>query len=157
MNNWISLEDDEYRRVWDRFYIDFSFKPTVYPKDWPTFTVNSPFVTFEIKKIYHDEDIDEFEEFCASSLRTCLEPEEYIYALDWQHESFYYSPYLQDTYQRISFYPDGDYSLFLSNDFSFGLLGHPWERSITIFGEQLIEQFIKHKPKLLEGIIRRCG
>ncbi|MDQ0194585.1 DUF2716 domain-containing protein [Paenibacillus wynnii] len=106
MNNWISLQDDEYRIVWNNFYKHFSFKPSIYPKDW-------------------------------------------------QHESFYYSPYLQDVSPRISFYPDGDYYLFLKTDFSFGYLGHPWEHSITIFGEELIQQFIKHKPKILGGIIRR--
>lgn len=157
MNNWISLQDDEYRSVWDRFYKDFSFKPSIYPKDWPTFTINIPFVTFEIKKNYHDKDIDELEEICVDSLRSCLGPEEYMYALDWQHDSYYYSPYLQDTPPRFSFYPDGDYYLFLKNDFSFGFLGHPWEHSITIFGEELIEQFIKNRPKILDRIIRRGG
>lgn len=157
MNNWISLQADEYKRVWDRFYKDFSFNPSIYPKDWPTFTINIPFVTIEIKKNYHDEDIDELEEICVNSLRSCLEPEEYMYALDWQHESFYYSPFLQDTPSRISFYPDGDYYLFLKDDFSLGFLGHPWEHSITIFGEELIKQFNKNKPKILEVIIRRGG
>jgi hypothetical protein len=155
MNNWISLQDDEYRIVWNNFYKHFSFKPSIYPKDWPTFSTNVPYVTFEIKKNYQDEEIDELEETCKIVLRSCLEPDEYIYALDWQHESFYYSPYLQDVPPRISFYPDGDYYLFLKSDFSFGYLGHPWEHSITIFGEELVQQFIKHKPKILGGIIRR--
>nr|WP_281288493.1 DUF2716 domain-containing protein [Saccharibacillus brassicae] len=47
------------------------------------------------------------------NFKSCLEPHEYLYALDWQHESFYYSPYLQEKFPRISFYPDGDYYLFL--------------------------------------------
>ncbi|NEW06855.1 DUF2716 domain-containing protein [Paenibacillus sp. SYP-B3998] len=157
MNNWISLRDDEYRRVWDKFYKDFSFKPSVYPKDWPTFTINVPYLTFELKKNYQDEEIDELEEICKISLRSCLEPNEYIYALDWQHESFYYSPFLQDTTPRISFYPDGDYYLFIKTDFSLGFLGHPWEHSFTIFGEELIGQFSRHKPQIIDGIIRRSG
>ncbi|UJF35521.1 DUF2716 domain-containing protein [Paenibacillus hexagrammi] len=157
MNNWISLRDDEYRRVWDKFYKDFSFKPSIDPQNWPSFTINLPYVTFELTKNYNNEDIDELEEIYKAALRSCLEPEEYIYALDWQHESFLYSPYLQDTIPSISFYPDGDYYLFLRKDFSFGFLGHPWEHSITIFGEELIKKLLIHKPRIFNGIIRRSG
>ncbi|MGO4500574.1 DUF2716 domain-containing protein [Paenibacillus sp. 2RAB27] len=37
------------------------------------------------------------------------EPSEYLYALDWQHESFLYNPYLEKDPESgtISFYPDG--------------------------------------------------
>lgn len=154
MNNWISLQHAEYGIVWDKFYEEFSFKPSIYPENWPSFSMNKPYITFEIKKNDQDEEMNEFEETCKNVLKSCLEPEEYIYALDWHHESYYYSPYVQDMSPRISFYPDGDYYLFLKTDFSFGYLGHPWEHSFTIFGEELIQTFIQHKPKILGEVIR---
>ena len=39
-----------------------------------------------------------------------------------------------------SYIPDGDYSFFISEDFSFGYLGHPWRNEIWIFGEELIKE-----------------
>ncbi|WP_235599352.1 DUF2716 domain-containing protein [Paenibacillus amylolyticus] len=157
INNWIPLQDNEYKRVWDKFDKDFSFKPSIYPKDWPTFSIHGPYITFEMIKNYKEEEINELEEVCKTIFKSCLEPHEYLYALDWQHESFYYSPYLQEASPRILFYPDGDYYLFLKKDFSFGYLGHPWEQSITIFGEELVQKFITHKPNIFDGIIRRSS
>ncbi|WP_246426664.1 DUF2716 domain-containing protein [Paenibacillus rhizosphaerae] len=31
-----------------------------------------------------------------------------------------------------SIHPDGDYHFFFARDFSWGILGHPWEETITI-------------------------
>jgi len=157
MNNWISLNNHEYERVWDKFYKEFSFKPSIYPQDWPSFSIELPYVTYELIKNYQDEEINELEDICKAALRSSIESDEFVYALDWQHESFLYSPYLQDSIPSISFYPDGDYYFFVRKDFSFGILGHPWEHSITIFGQELLKRLLIHKPKIFGGIIRRSG
>lgn len=39
---------------------------------------------------------------------------------------------------RVSAYPKGDYSIFLREDFSEGIVGHPWEQSLCVFGERLV-------------------
>lgn len=39
---------------------------------------------------------------------------------------------------RVSAYPNGDYSIFLREDLSEGIFGHPWEQSLCVFGERLV-------------------
>nr|WP_230688728.1 DUF2716 domain-containing protein [Micromonospora sp. WMMC415] len=39
----------------------------------------------------------------------------------------------------LSPYPDGDYHIYLSEDFRFGSFGHPWESSLCIFGAELLD------------------
>jgi len=53
--------------------------------------------------------------------------------------------------------PDGDYHIFLADDFSFGTLGHPWEQTICVFGKPLIDVVEREGPKLLGRVVRRQG
>ncbi|WP_256762466.1 DUF2716 domain-containing protein [Cohnella sp. WQ 127256] len=156
--NWIPLDNDEYRNVWDRFYEEFNFKPSVYPSDWPTFLEKTPFITYDISN-YREEDIDDLTDKCVLAFKGSTQSNEYIYALDWQHESFLFNPHLETNNDKwtIGFYPDGDYYLFLKKDFSWGYLGHPWEQTICIFGEELIKNFEINKPNIFSKIARRGG
>ncbi|MFF2528713.1 DUF2716 domain-containing protein [Brevibacillus sp. NPDC058079] len=155
MNNWIPLSDEQYRLVWGKFYKDFNFKPSIHSSDWPSFRLPIPFVTFDITE-YTDDDIDDLEEKCVTNLRAVTGSDDYIYALDWQHESYRYNPHLENgnVSRRIGFYPDGDYYFFLNKDFMWGYLGHPWEQSISIFGEDLIYQFETNRPAIFGKIVR---
>lgn len=85
---------------------------------------------------------------------------EYIMALDWQHECYWVNPHLK--FERNEFdewsipiFPNGDYYFFIQKDFKWGYLGHPWEKSITIFGKGLIESFERNKPKMFQNILRQ--
>lgn len=149
MNSWIPMTSDQYRLAWDKMYEDFKFKPSIHSSDWPSFRLPSPFVTYDVTE-YTDEDIDDLEEKCISCLRAITVPEEYIYALDWQHQCYLYYPHRErgDVGARIGFYPDGDYCFFLQKDFKWGYLGHPWEHSISLFGETLIHQFEADRPTI---------
>ncbi|MGG7177178.1 DUF2716 domain-containing protein [Clostridium paraputrificum] len=62
MNNWIKINDIEYSKIWDGVYKHFSFKPSIYKKDWPSFKEPSPSITFDISKNYEDSIIDEWYE-----------------------------------------------------------------------------------------------
>lgn len=69
-----------------------------------------------------------------------------LYALDWQHDSFVFSP---RDYQNLvkeyydeergcnvyfpNFYPDGDYYFFLDPEWRYGVFGHPWLKQIAVF------------------------
>jgi len=55
----------------------------------------------------------------------------------------------------IPVFPNGDYYFFIQKDFKWGYLGHPWEESITIFGEELIESFERNKPEMFQNILRQ--
>ncbi|NRF96210.1 DUF2716 domain-containing protein [Paenibacillus frigoriresistens] len=93
------------------------------------------------------------------------QPDELIYALDWQHEC-----YLVDSRRKfsrlvpwrvdnvdwiISIHLDGNYHFFIARDFSWGILGHPWEETMTIYGENLIECLLKDEPRMLHKVLQR--
>ncbi|MES9706026.1 DUF2716 domain-containing protein, partial [Bacillus toyonensis] len=56
---------------------------------------------------------------------------------------------------RIPIFPNGDYYFFIQKDFKWGYLGHPWEKSITIFGKEIIESFKQNKPEMFQNILRQ--
>ncbi len=43
---------------------------------------------------------------------------------------------------------NGEYNFFVSKDFSYGLLGHPWRKEIYVFGDVLINKFENQKDIL---------
>jgi hypothetical protein len=68
-----------------------------------------------------------------------------LVVLDWQHPAYRFRPANQAlTWQaewKVPVYPDGDYFAFLSEDFSEGTFGHPWEKTICVLGERLVTSF----------------
>ncbi len=49
---------------------------------------------------------------------------------------------------RIPVYPNGDYPIFLAEDFRFGIFGHPWERTCCIFGAELLAALEAGRPRM---------
>ncbi|GAK38997.1 DUF2716 domain-containing protein [Paenibacillus urinalis] len=156
MENWIPLTDEQYRIVWDKFYEVFNFNPSTRSKDWPSYTLPNPYITYKITE-HKDSDIDDLEEKCINALKAITEQDEYVFALDWQHESFLYYPHLEkeSAKWKMPFYPDGDYYFYLHNEFKWGYLGHPWEQTITIFGAELLQQFEINFPSILGKVVRQ--
>ena len=94
----------------------------------------------------------------TNAFTKCTNPGECIYALDWQHSAFLYDPRNADEQQSVfvsdekymgggynayfpGYYPDGDYYFFISEDFRFGYLTHPWREEAWVFGDELIKEF----------------
>jgi len=72
-----------------------------------------------------------------------------MYSLDWQHTCYRFDPHIAEGFSSISWYPDGDYYIFLSSDLSFG---HPWQQSLCVFGSSLLgvaEQSLRGKLEVL--------
>jgi hypothetical protein len=151
MDNWMKLNDKEYDEIWTKVYETFSFKPSIYKRNWPSFKEPSPFITFDISDNYDDNILDEWYEIASKVIKECTDVEEYIYALDWQHESYLYNPHIERPGDRrnIEPFPDGDYYLFLPKDISWGILTHPWEETICIFGKDMLDRFLKYNPRML--------
>lgn len=157
MKNWISLNDEEYDKVWDRFCAKFNFYRENMGEYGRTFSEIKPCITFDISNQNEDDlENDEFENKILKSFIDCTEIDEYIYALDWQHESFWFNPRvgLPDKGWYIPFYPDGDYYFFAPKDFRWAYLTHPWEQTISIYGKEFIESFLRYKPISLNRIKR---
>ena len=141
--NWIKLSEKEYREVWDRFYSDFHFKPSV--NSWPSIKSDQSILKFNISKIYNenypDSYFDKFHELGLKLLLEIFKPDKRLYSLDWQHECYDFDPRKGMTETGIftlSLIPDGDYYIFLTKDFSNVWFGHPWEQTITLIGETIV-------------------
>lgn len=161
MKNWLKLSNAEYEKVWNKIDDELKFKPSI--TDLPSFKVPSPFITYDVSLYFGEsKDLDAFvdlEEKALLVFQEITSKDEYIYALDWQHECYWINSSLD--FQKNEFdewtvpiFPDGDYYFFIHKDFQWGYLGHPWERTITVFGKELIKGFEKHKPKMFHKILR---
>ena len=166
INNWIELKESEEQAVWKKVYKDFKFKPSI--TKFPSFKVPSPFITYDIS-VYNnwsgdfkefDEIYKDLEEKSLCAFKELTNNDEYFYALDWQHPSYWGNSFLKFPKDEefdewtIPIFPDGDYYFFIQKEFNWGLLGHPWEQTITIFGKDLIQAFKKHNPRMFKTILR---
>ncbi len=64
-----------------------------------------------------------------------------LVALDWQHPAYRWSPArhaLAGGPWRVPVLPDGDYYVHARPDLAWGTFGHPWQRTLTVWGEPLV-------------------
>jgi hypothetical protein len=54
-------------------------------------------------------------------------------------------------------YPDGDYYLYVPADLRMGTFGHPWERTLCVFGDRLLGEVEEEITALLGAVLRRGG
>ena len=52
-------------------------------------------------------------------------------------------------------FPNGDYTIFVGREDGFGLVGHPWERSLCVFGAPAVDAFVARNVGILATVIRR--
>ncbi|WP_028596238.1 DUF2716 domain-containing protein [Paenibacillus assamensis] len=163
MKNWIEINSTLNNQIWQSIYNNFNFKPSIHKEDWPSFTLPGPFIVYDIAHLF-GEDFEylylDLENCILNAMIACSEENEYLYALDWQHESYLFNPRFESPINEfnewpIPLYPNGDYYFFIKKDFSWGYLGHPWEKSISVFGEELIRAIETNKPKLFTKAIRK--
>ena len=144
---WIELTDAEEEHLWDRFHREFAFRPSVRPEDWPGIREPVSSITYAVPDSYTDEDLDDLHRQVLGAFRACTRPEERLYALDWQHLLLLVPAARQPGSPRRAtmrlglrfcraatsgascVLPDGDYSIFLAEDFRFGIFGHLCERT----------------------------
>ncbi|SDN16030.1 Protein of unknown function [Psychrobacillus sp. OK028] len=162
MKNWLKLSNAEYEKVWNKIYDELKFEPST--TDFPSFKVPSPFITYDVSLYFGEsEDLDAFvdlEEKALLVFQEITSKDENIYALDWQHECYWINSSLEFHKNEfdewtVPIFPNGDYYFFIHKDFQWGYLGHPWERTITVYGKELIMGFEKHKPRMFHKILRQ--
>ncbi|MFB9328303.1 DUF2716 domain-containing protein [Paenibacillus aurantiacus] len=154
--NWTELSGDEYQKVWSRFEREFNFGRTDGVR---SFASPVPFITYDIAEVYGKPYFEEYYLDLHEKMRclfiNCTLEREKIYALDWQHDCYLVDPRLEPDLTEfgewlIPILPNGDYYFFLDKDFKWGVLGHPWKNTITIFGEKLIKGIEANKPLLFQ-------
>ncbi|MDQ5823304.1 MAG: DUF2716 domain-containing protein [Chloroflexota bacterium] len=164
---WAELLHHERDAVWDRFYALFDFKPSTKAKVWPGIKEPTPSITYSIASFYKTTSNPRVLERdlnikTLQALRKCVPPGQRLYALDWQHPCYWFYPHrleaAGDTYRwRVPVLPNGDYYIFLAEDLSFGLFGHPWEQTLCVFGQALLNAFAQDMPLLFGKPVRRDG
>lgn len=148
---WMELSRDEYDEVWSRFERRFGFRAGVDPTSWPAIREPTPSVTFDLAVIPDGPKRGAaYDAINAEALRAfvwALPDRQELLALDWQHPAYRFKPADQAmTWQaewKVPVYPDGDYFAFLTEDLSEGTFGHPWEKTICVIGERLIQSLAR--------------
>ncbi|HEY2043102.1 MAG TPA: DUF2716 domain-containing protein [Jatrophihabitans sp.] len=144
---WIELDPDEYDRSWAAFCEQFHFRPSTDPATWPAITEPVPSLTFDLGPVF-DVGQAEFTRRVAAvneagfrSFAQCMGAGHRMIALDWQHPGYWYRPaeHAFDREAPVPVFPNGDYYVHLREDFSGGTFGHPWERTLCVFGADFVE------------------
>jgi hypothetical protein len=158
--------DPETGAVWNRFYAQFGFKPSM--QRFPAIIEPVPSVTWSLAALDDDPGdakLDRFLDVIYGGLTT-LAGDGSILSLDWQHTCYRVWPSLIGPENLdppgkpgwpLSPYPDGDYYLHLAEDFRFGTFGHPWELSLCVFGAELLNLIEADLHELLGQVLRRDG
>jgi hypothetical protein len=156
---WTPLTSEEYDAVWDRFYREFSFHPSVNPEDFPGIREPVPSITWTLHPSpWTVEDEDELHHRFLAAFKACTTAEEVLYALDWQHTCYWFCPHVPFEEWVVPVLPNGDYYIFLSHDFSWGVFGHPWEWTLCGFGKPFLEALAAGAlPHMLTSAVRRHG
>lgn len=166
------LTDRESREVWDRFYGEFDFKPSM--SVFPAITEPVPSVTWSLDVLDDDpgdRKLDQLVRVVQDGLAVCTPPGTALLVLEWQHISYRLRPDLpaSDTFLADALgsnfrsgwprspYPDGDYPIYVAEDFTFGTFGHPWEHSLCVFGTDLLDEVAIDINQLLPTVLRRDG
>lgn len=140
-----------YRRIWDRIYQDFSFSTG--DGEWLRPAGESE--RFRLKSFWNEKQEAIINEILCNVIG------EEMYALDWQHDCFVFSPaeqiptgYQYHDSERDcnvyfpSYYPNGDYYFFVTKDFSSGLFGHPWRNELVVTGAALLREIRRNAQEL---------
>ncbi|MFB7784033.1 DUF2716 domain-containing protein [Streptomyces vinaceus] len=146
--------------LWDRFYADFDFKPSMTYR--PTITHPSPSTVWNLHS-HHRLVPDlpaELDAIVHRGLLAATEPGEFVYWLDWQHDGYRYDPRRTDLPGRPprpgeGTYPNGDYYLNVTHDLRLGTFGHPWEQTLTVWGPTLLAAIDAELTDLLGEPVRR--
>ncbi|WP_410607414.1 DUF2716 domain-containing protein [Amycolatopsis sp. lyj-109] len=157
--------------AWYWVYDKLAFWPSTYAHAWPGFREPAPSRTWDLSPGNLDRASAEFrlgpyavEEhqvgtIALAAFREVCGPNDWMWALHWQHQSYRVRPHLMSGSARwpVPVFPRADYHLFLAADFSYGTLGHPWERTLCVFGEKLVPAFERLGEGVLTNVLRRDG
>jgi len=160
---WTPIPD--YERYWTPFDDHFAFRPHVSPEVRPGILEPSGSVTLSLKPIFEGRPpvfATGAAAVNAEVLRafvSAFDDTDNLGVLDWQHQGYWFRPHvhaLTEEPWRVSPFPNGDYYIFLTEDMMAGTFGHPWEQSLCVFGEALVDQLVPALSSWLP-ILRRKG
>jgi hypothetical protein len=161
--------------AWDCFYRQFEFRASMDAKDWPAITEPVPSVSWDLALSRDDfderwasgrwrfaMDEDAVNRLVMVALQACVQPGDWVYALDWQHPAYRCWPHQVDLSVDtgtwpVPVFPNGDYYIFAAHDFRFGVFGHPWEATLCVWGIELLDAVKERNSGVLTRPLRRDG
>lgn len=135
----------EYDSAWAPFQQRFAFAPEFYERDHPAIRLPDGALVLDLSPVFApgprfasgSAAVD------AAAFRAFvwLAGDADLVALDWQHPAYRYSPaahVLQSAEPQVRVFPDGDYYAHMAADLRWGTFGHPWQQTLTIWGDELV-------------------
>lgn len=154
-------------KVMSAFRQRFSFRPSTRPGDWPSIAEPAPSVTLDLSPTWTSSGRMAFDpdELILRLLVAAFPAAERLVAIDYNHSAWWFWPHRFSAVSRDSPYspaevpevmvapeafmaadswpmhpfPNGDYSIVMSEDMTSGTFGHPWEQTLCIFGTGPVE------------------
>jgi hypothetical protein len=143
---WTPIDSDA---LWDQFEQRFGFRASPWSDGWPAIREPAPSITFDLSPI-----VDREGPLYAAGVRAVnaevlrafawdLADLPRMLVLDWNHTSHWLdvSAFVVTDWTDRDLplpFPNGDYFVFLSEDMTEGTFGHPWEKTLLVFGDRLI-------------------
>ncbi len=167
---WAELDWDAGRLLWAEFADRYQFRAGIRPPDqWPGITEPVPSVVWDLGPIFTGDYPGGFTAGCRDvaalvlgTLQDCAQWPETVLFHDWVHPSCLLRPHQVDQPEEVpgwdvgGLFPNGDYIIFVGRDYAFGVLGHPWERSLCLFGTA-VAAFAARNRATLTTVLRRDG
>jgi hypothetical protein len=141
---WREIGDDE--PFWERFEDEFEFHPDFYDGSTSAIRLPAGSMIVDLSPVFEDSPA-RHEAGCAAVQAAAvrafvwLAEGEDLVALDWKHPSYLWAPADQAILggqPAVPVYPDGDYYMHMTRDLRWGTFGHPWQRTLTIWGADLV-------------------
>lgn len=137
----------DYREAWAPFDERFHFRPDHHDRSGPAIDLPPDGVVIDLSSVFAEEGA----RFAAgeaainaAALRAFVwvAGDDSLTALDWQHPAYRYSPASHALSQRVDWpvpvFPNGDYFAHFSREVVWGTFGHPWQQTLTVWGEPLV-------------------
>jgi hypothetical protein len=165
---WVDLDWEAGKVLWSDFAEQFQFRAGITAKDWPAIAEPAPSVVWDLSPIFSGAGTDGFVAgalavagLVLGTLQDCTDWYATVAFHDWVHPSGLFRPHSVDEPQEVpgwdtgGLFPNGDYTIFVGRDHAFGILGHPWEQSLCVFGDCAVGAFTARNNGVLAKILRR--
>ena len=154
---WTCMSDSEDLLEWNRYEEQFGF-PEIGTSPKPSMTWDIGWSFHLDPQAYLELEID-FTRTVLTALRSCVPTGEELTAFIWNTTSYFFNPHADipgffHEYWAAPLVPDLNDTFMMAKDFSFGIHSLVSEKSICIFGKQLLQAVLHDKPLLLRDVIR---
>ncbi|MEC1568012.1 DUF2716 domain-containing protein [Bacillus spizizenii] len=160
MMKWRALSQTKQDRIWSEVNKIIKWRPgnrfhhIIPPAPYRVFDISSG-MSSKVGRNDVRGALTDLETSILMTFQSCTGEHDVMYALDWQHDGYTFSPHQampKDEFGDwpVPVFPNGDYYFFFHQDFSWGLLGDSGKCTITVFGEELLEAIDNYPPILFQ-------